>query len=222
MRFSMLLVFALVSSVAMAEEAASSNRGLFIQGTAPGAKAKDVVPSLKFWAEKASEGQDGTRNLVVEEKPVFKSGDKVWFKFSSNVDGYAYLANKGSDGKVNLLFPGVGGDKNKVQAGKNFTVPGEKTPFIFDSNPGKEQVVLVVAPKPIEELEKIAKAAAKSPTGAELSGEGKQSWENVVQLDTGSRGLLIEPEKDGLYVADKSSKGEFSKPVMIKLELEHK
>jgi hypothetical protein len=68
----------------------------------------------------------------------------------ANINGYLYIVNRGSSGQETLLFPHaeVANQFNWVEARKPYTVP-ERGWIRFDDRPGEENLLLVLAPRPL-------------------------------------------------------------------------
>jgi hypothetical protein len=186
-----------------------------------GSANSGTKPTVKFWVERAS-GNSGSRDIVLDGEENYTSGDKVWFKFASNVDGYVYLINKGSSGTSMLLFPGIGGMNNHVKQHQDIAIPSNQQPFMFDEKPGVEALCLVVSPQPIPEFDEIAKKVNAS-RGFKLDGEQNRVWTTKLEaLERAgkSRDLILQSEDDGNYATDHSANG-FEEPIYIFQELRH-
>jgi len=208
---------------------AETNRGLFYSSkdnefsTAQGTK-----PTVRYWIERES-GGDG-QNSIVQEDTIFHSGDRIWVKFATNLDGYAYIINKGSSGKVSLLFPGPAGAENGVKANEEVIVPSIGYPFVLDNQTGSEQVVVVISPNRVPELETIASQTRGGGDGFELSKDLAEEWVKVseeravdiLKEEQQRSGLFIQRESDGTYATDHTSIGSFAKPMKVVITLEHR
>lgn len=212
---------------ATAAQAASSNRDIYLEQDTP---PEQVKPTVKFWAEKV---QDGSRDIEYvldgnSDQNVFKTGQKAYFKFSSNVECYAYLANKGSSGKVSLLYPGISGRDNKVPAYETRIMPSSGQPFVFAGPPGQEELCLVVSPAPIPDFETLA-ADPKTRSIDLTEGSMKEVWEKTIKSSAEmgkTRDLVLEqdPGAPGQpaanYATDFGSEG-FTRPLTIYMTLRH-
>ena len=252
-RKSHLLTLVLVAvpwmlSASLADAEQQTARDIFYQqgGSQPGAipgaaaPATSIRPAIKFWLER--EKSDGRRDLVLgsNEKDVFRSGDKVWFLFETNFPAHAYLVNKGSSNRIQMLLPGMGGEQNAVKPRRRVTVPQVKVPFMFDKTPGTEQIRLVLWSKPIPELEQMSRRSARAlsmdSAPYTLTEEETKVWKRVVdkglevaispekgvtKRGEGSKDLVLDQVNQadtfGNYVAGPG----FEKPIVVRMNLKH-
>jgi len=194
------------------------------QDSGEASQASTSQPTIRYWVERAE-----TRDLLLDSKGGFRSGDKIYFKFGTNVECYAYLVCKGSSGKVTMMFPGIAGPDNHVQPRTDTTVPTIKTPFVFDETPGVERLCLVISPNPVQEWEQMAEQARDLEEPLNLSSAQQNLWDQVaascVTLGK-SKDLTLEQYESnddgqgGNYVTDHGQEG-FTRPVAVYLDLEH-
>lgn len=77
---------------------------------------------------------------------VLHSGDRYRIRFTPEQDGYAYIFQIDSSGKIYRLFPVEGSDApqpanvNPVRAGVTYFVPAEDEAFQLDDQVGQEQI----------------------------------------------------------------------------------
>ena len=77
---------------------------------------------------------------------VLHSGDRYQIRFIPEQDGYAYIFQIDSSGKIYRLFPVEGSDTsqtanvNPVRAGVTYFVPAEDEAFQLDDQVGQEQI----------------------------------------------------------------------------------
>ncbi|MDR1685183.1 MAG: DUF4384 domain-containing protein, partial [Desulfovibrio sp.] len=89
----------------------------------------------------------------------FKSGDKVKLVYTPNIDGYVYWMAKGTSGEYSMIFPSAkAGMDNKVERNKEYTIP-IKGAFRFDDKVGKEELLCVLSPSMMPDMEKAVAAA---------------------------------------------------------------
>lgn len=82
---------------------------------------------------------------------VLKPGDLVRFRFRATFDGYLYVINSGTSGSQSLLFPGnATGRDNRVQAGREYTIPGSGASFKVAGPAGHDIVYWLVSPVPLD------------------------------------------------------------------------
>jgi len=223
----------LVCAAALAVPArADTNKDLYYQQ--PGASSATsgdsgqtsaTKPTIRYWVERA-----GTRDMIVDTKNSYRSGDKVYFKFGTNVDCHAYLVCKGSSGKVAMMFPGIAGKDNQVKPNSITAIPTINQPFVFDQTPGIEKLCLVVSPKPIEQWEKLSNQARDLSSPLDLNDSQMDLWDEVVSKCANlkaTKDLTLEQyENDqdnqgGNYVTDHGESG-FTRPIAVYMDLEHK
>lgn len=104
--------------------------------------------SVSYWIELTRDGKSFRAN----NKSPFHSGDEIKLHVISNVDnGHAcVILRNGTDGAGAVLFPdSKHGDDDRVFRKHDNVIP-EFDPFVFDKNPGVEQVRLVVSREAID------------------------------------------------------------------------
>jgi serine/threonine-protein kinase len=177
-----------------------------------------VSPGIRFRMIQA-----GPNDAPMDVDPAreFQSGDRVRFAFESNIDGYLYVAQKGSSGNWTVLFPGAGinGGRNAVKRHQEYEVP-QGDWFVFDDQPGVEQLFLFLSREPLSTLPGFDRPVMKSydrgsPTlVAELQGS-IQSRDLVFAKDRASAGKAPQ----ATYVVNKA---ELGKAVTASFTLTHK
>ncbi len=97
---------------------------------------------VSYWIEL----RRGKTKQKVDSRYAFKSGDRIKFHLTSNVDGHAHVVLiAGTTGKKAVLFPVAGKDAgNTIKRGKDVAVPAA-TFLVFDRNAGKERVRIAVS-----------------------------------------------------------------------------
>lgn len=153
---------------------------------------KQAVVAVKTSIELDRNGEKKTV-LPTEE---FKSGDKVKFVYTTNVDCYVYWLTQGSSGTYNMLFPQakVGMD-NWIKKNETYTIPIKGT-FKFDQTAGKEKVLLVMSPQKIPELEDAVKEAAANDGKVSKTAGSVNSVSENTQNKRKTRDLVFEEEND--------------------------
>jgi hypothetical protein len=129
---------------------------------------------LSYWIELRRGGVFKRVNSTT----TFKSGDRIRIHATPNIDGYAYMVMiKGSTGKESVLFPGPGeAGNNRVVHGKTYLIPSRGN-LVFDRNPGKETLRLVLARQPVD-----ARAFLKQLGGADQIAAGSPDRESPVLI----------------------------------------
>jgi hypothetical protein len=91
---------------------------------------------------------DGTTWHAVDPGLVLADGDRVRFRYRTNVDGYLYVTDLGTSGKFLTLFPNADtGQDNRVTASKDYQVPAtDGAVFRVAGPPGYDVVTFVVNP----------------------------------------------------------------------------
>jgi len=95
--------------------------------------------------------------LEVAPDTVFHSGDRIRVAVEVNDPGYLYIAMKGASGTWRVLFPSadIAGGNNRVDSGRQFTIPSPPGRFAFDQQPGEERIFIVLARQPEPSLEQL-------------------------------------------------------------------
>lgn len=182
---------------ALNAEAARQTRDLvFEEEEVPAAAEEAKIPDAQVVAVKATiELNRNGQISTVSPSHEFKSGDRVKLVYTSNIDGYAYWMAKGSSGALTVLFPSVqAGVDNKVTRNTEYTVPVKGT-FKFDDTPGEEELLCVISPERIPELDKIIAENSKGVIPAENAVQiAEVEKKNTSQRQT--RDLVFEEEEE--------------------------
>jgi hypothetical protein len=91
---------------------------------------------------------DGSMWRAVDPGLVLAEGDRVRFKYRTNVDGYLYVIDIGTSGKSSTLFPNADtGQDNHVTASKDYQIPASDTAVFRIAGPaGYDVVTFIVNP----------------------------------------------------------------------------
>lgn len=183
--------------LAINAEAARQTRDLVFEDeeTAPAAKESSIenpqVVAVKATIELNRNGEVST----VSPSHEFQSGDKVKLLYTPNIDGYAYWLAKGSSGNITVLFPSVQtGADNTVARNTEYTIP-VKGSFKFDNNPGQEELLCIISPVRIPELDKIIEETSKGQIPAEKA-QAVAEVENKNTSKRATRDLVFEDEDE--------------------------
>ena len=178
----------------------------------------NVAPGLRFRLIQA-----GPNDTPADVDPAkeFQSGDRLRFAFESNIDGYLYVAQKGSSGNWTVLFPNteINGGRNAVKRHQEHEVP-QGDWFMFDDKPGTEQLFVFLSREPLAKLpgfdRPVQKSFERASPGlvAELQ-NSIQSRDLVFAKDPSSKGK----SQQATYVVNKAEVG---KAVTASFTLTHK
>ena len=114
-----------------------------------GCASETTVMTIRYGLE--LEDRDGPR--FVQEDFAFRSGDRFRFVIEAGSSVYAYLFHRGPGERSYMqLYPRERGRARALPADREATVPDDGW-YRFDAEVGIEQMVLVVAPEPVDELE---------------------------------------------------------------------
>jgi hypothetical protein len=93
------------------------------------------------------ERRDAGAWKVSDPGHVFATGDQVRFRFKSNTAGYLYVVNEGTSGETATLFPSAeAGMDNRVEANREYYIPGDQGAFKLTGPAGYDTVYWIVSP----------------------------------------------------------------------------
>lgn len=116
-------------------------RGLFLSF------ALSVASVAQQRLEMAIERYDAGAWKAVDPGHVFQGGDRVRFRFKSSRTGFLYVVNRGTSGTESTLFPNdQGGGDNRVEAGREYEIPGQGSAFRVTGPAGYDTVYWVLSP----------------------------------------------------------------------------
>lgn len=157
--------------------------------------------------------RDGVTSSVPPSH-VFKSGDKVKLVFTTSTDGYVYWLSKGSSGTYALLYPTAhAGMDNHVKRNVEYSVP-VKGMFRFDDTPGKEELLCILSPTPLEDLDKAVAENFENAAAAVASLEARHQAQRV------ARDLVFE-EEESESVNTRKQEARDGEPFVAHYELVH-
>ncbi|MFN7939475.1 MAG: DUF4384 domain-containing protein [Bryobacteraceae bacterium] len=95
--------------------------------------------------------------VEVHADSTFQSGDAIRVQVEANEDGYLYIVARGSSGSWDVLFPNkdVRAGTNFIESGDAQILPSPKGLWRFDNKRGQERLFLVMARKPVGDLDKL-------------------------------------------------------------------
>ncbi len=181
------------SAIAIASLALAAFVSASVYGQGNGTASRGLI--VKYAAGKIDGMQvsilkkSGDKQVAVDPRTTFKTGEEIWVEFTSNFDGYVYIVNVRPDGRKRVLYPyRTASDKdasNKVSADRRYIFP-EGDAFAFDPETGTEILQVIMSHDAIPYLD----AAVSNPNGdlgdsassaaAELQGRAaKPSYENA-------------------------------------------
>ncbi len=116
---------------------------------------------------------------IAEVKPgahVFRTNDRIRFKFQGNSDGYLYIFQQGSDGSTNRLFPHpkFQNNSNQIDAYREYMIPVGGW-FRFDATAGIEKLYFFLSKNRIREFE-ASPAQGHNPVAVPIN---QQTWQAV-------------------------------------------
>lgn len=94
---------------------------------------------------------EGERLLRAHPDRVFRAGERVRLLVETSRASYLYVFHQEGEGPATMLFPDarVAGGSNRTIAHQPLDVP-DGAWFVFDENPGKERLTLVVSERPLK------------------------------------------------------------------------
>lgn len=105
--------------------------------------------------------RDG-KSVAVNPKEIFKAGDKVQLRFTTNKDGHIYWVKKAGDNTFHLLYPtGQDVSGSKISGNQVYSVPANE-PLQIDEK-SSDILFAIISPTDVADLKQAAK----------LQGEGK-------------------------------------------------
>lgn len=157
---------------------------------------------------------------AVSPSTIFQGGSRIRLGFNANRAGFLYVVNLGTSGKVTTIFPSVASDNNQVQPGLIYQIPQQVGKSIrFDTTPGQEIILVVLAETRIENFEYGGQKVAT------LSQPVRQQNIAMASLDLTSSSKDLFVEDDGVFqtvvfnpASDATSK---KKPLVTALKLTH-
>ena len=120
----------------------------------PRGETKDIVAEVQ---KIRNEGKEFKIKLWTEgDKASYMVEEPVTFMFSADRDCYVTLIDIGTSGKVHRLFPNKMHESNKVEKGKTYAIPPDKSDFLFrvKGPEGTEYVKAIATLQPLKSLEK--------------------------------------------------------------------
>jgi len=127
----------------------------------------------------------------VSPETRFYNGDGVMIRIQADQNGFLYILQRGSSGKVSMLYPDrrIQGGNNRIVKENVVSIPTDRGWYTFNNAPGTEMIYLVFSEykteRFISELENAAsqakitlpaelesQAVDLATTGGDLNGQG--------------------------------------------------
>jgi hypothetical protein len=101
------------------------------------------------------ERREGNTWKTVDPGLVLEHNDRVRFRVKTNFGGYLYVLNRSTSGKQDLLFPTKeSGEKNRIEAERQYLVPETAGAFRITGPAGQEIVYWLVSPVEFQKEER--------------------------------------------------------------------
>ncbi len=218
-KFFLALLFCMVSLTVVSDLFARTTRDLVFEDDESSASSPSSEDATQTLAIKSTIllTRDGKTSTVVPSHE-FQSGDKIKLVFTPNADGFVYWMAKGSSGQYAVLFPSKkAGEDNTVKRNQEYTVPVKGT-FKFDNKAGKEELLCILSPNRLEDIEKVIEANASMEaiaTSLQVSTDGDDAEKRT------TRDLVFDDEDSG-DVNTKSQTAPKGQPLVTNFVLTHK
>ena len=129
---------------------ASSSLILLVSLATPDLHAQNPASSGLFSIR--LEQRKGNTVQAVPQNTVFRNGDILRFRLSSQIDGYLYVVDKGTTGSTAVLFPGTSAANrtNHIELSHSYLVPADGEGWFEVSGPaGFDTLYFLVNASPI-------------------------------------------------------------------------
>jgi len=134
-----------------------------------------INTGFTYWIELRRNG----RMQKVDNRTSFKSGDRIRFHITSDIDGFAHVVMlRGSTGKQAVLFPVAPLDKtNAIQKGKEYILP--RSYLVFDNTKGTENIRIALSRKKINSTAFLQQSGGQSAIATvNATGNSNSATEN--------------------------------------------
>lgn len=98
------------------------------------------------------EQRKGSTAQAVPQNNVFRNGDILRFRLTSQIAGYLYVVDKGTSGEVSPLFPSTSAPNadNRIEMNRSYVVPADGDGwFQVDGPAGFDTIYFLVSSTPI-------------------------------------------------------------------------
>jgi len=142
--------------------------------------------------------------LEVAPDTVFHSGDRIRVAVEVNDTGYLYIAMKGASGTWKVLFPTaeIDGGNNRVESGRQYTIPPAPGRFAFDQQPGEEQLFIVLSRQPEASLEHLIYSLGTPETSPASAPAAPKPQPKLLSADASLGDPLIGQLHNEVYARD--------------------
>lgn len=112
---------------------------------------KSAGPPAAPPAAGAPSSTGGLEIRVWTDKNRYRFGEKVTISFETNRDAHVTILNKGTSGKVNVLFPNAYTAGSAVKGNTRYTVPGPADTFemVVAGPPGQDMIIATATVPPM-------------------------------------------------------------------------
>jgi hypothetical protein len=181
--------------------------------------AAQSVLALRVAVKLISEG-----GSFKEVKPstVFRSGDRIRLAFTSNKEGYLYLATFGSSGKADLLLPDKSGRLVTLQPGFTYEYPLSAKALKFDTQVGEEQLYAFLSEAPLGIIDFGDGQQVQIPSSSSAKPGPEPGRAVAYASAVRSRDLVVEEDTEALYAAVAPGRQDGKPPVVVKMTPTHR
>jgi hypothetical protein len=176
----------------------------------------NVSPGLRFRLIQAGAGD---APMDVDPAKQFTTGDRIRFAFESNIDGYLYVAQQGTSGNWNILYPhpDINGGRNSVKKLSEIVIPDDNY-FRLDPPSGDEHVFVFLSREQMATLPGFSQPVTKPFQS------GSAPMIASLQSSIQSRDLVLakEPSTSKTQATYVVNKAELGKAVTASFTITHK
>jgi hypothetical protein len=114
------------------------------------------------------EQRKGDAAHAVPQNTVFRNGEILRFRLTSQIEGYLYVIDRGTTGSTSVLFPASGhAGSNRIGAGRGYFVPADGDGWFEVSGPtGFDVLYFLVSATPISLPSEGAPGTEATPSDA--------------------------------------------------------
>jgi hypothetical protein len=183
------------------------------------APAQQPVLALRVTVKLIGEG-GGSKE--VKPSSVFRSGDRIRLAFTSNKEGYLYLATVGSSGTPAVLVPDKSGRPVSLQPGFAYEYPLSTKVIKFDTQVGEEQIYAFLSEVPLDIIDfgNGQQVQIQSDSLPKVRPDQGRAMASVAAVR--SRDLVVEEDDQALYAAVVPGRYKEKLPIVVKLTLTHR